>query len=810
MSLKHTGILRIATSADQYGVDGHGAQYDYVILQSWQQSHIAGLKAANPAIKVLAYKNLFMTNTSATAEQNSCGVLYSWADVNQPTWFLKSGGARIASYSYPSLYLMDVGLVAYQAKWATDVIAEMAARGFDGVFLDDCDNAESLVYHLNPGPRPVDQYPTDAGLDAAVDSFVAYVGPALTAAGLIAIPNVTLGGWWRDTSVAQYDRWLANMSGAFFEYYTKWGDASSLWHQDVTAAEDLAAGGAGFDHLSWSQRQVYPTRTSSSKIFLAHTYTPDGDVHSMRYARASLLLAWNGNPAALMRSPPAATPLVDPAADGSGWTAGFDIGVPVGASYAVGVAWAREYSLGWVAVNPSPTHSQVVNGVTIPATDAVIVSDPEESILSLTLAPVTPTLLGETITSVAPWSWYDVKAYGAKGDGVTNDRAAIQAAIDACITGGGGTVFMPAGEYMVSGGPLVFSAMAPGNKVSVCFKGAGMGATSQGDLWSPSTTRIINGNTGRLTEAKATNINNYIHGLWYEDFCTVNLNNIGAGVYTHYWDGVVGYSGMKRVSVVGKALSTSANAGNGIGILNPFNTGGATILENVLVFEFGGATSQGYYTGQVATDIFGAGVASGNVNATGCYAVDCTYGWVLVSMFGCTLTGCYSGRVNGSMGAAIGFELDYANSCTFNSCATEDIPGIGFRILGCVGNTFNSILTAGSDLVDSAGVVFSSSSKGNVLSGYIENFYNGATFDATSVGNDVSLYHNGTMSGPLFAGTTAAALGANSHWDMVTNVRTEAGAPIIASDVNGTAANKKVAIYAPDGSIAGYIKLYTG
>jgi hypothetical protein len=44
---------------------------------------------------------------------------------------------------------------------------------------------------------------------------------------------------------------------------------------------------------------------------------------------------------------------------------------------------------------------------------------------------------------------YNVRAYGAVGNGTTNDAAAFQAAIDAATAAGGGTVFVPAGRYLL-------------------------------------------------------------------------------------------------------------------------------------------------------------------------------------------------------------------------------------------------------------------------------------------------------------------------------------------------------------------------
>lgn len=44
---------------------------------------------------------------------------------------------------------------------------------------------------------------------------------------------------------------------------------------------------------------------------------------------------------------------------------------------------------------------------------------------------------------------YNVRDFGAKGDGLANDTAAVQAAIDACHRDNGGTVLVPAGDFVV-------------------------------------------------------------------------------------------------------------------------------------------------------------------------------------------------------------------------------------------------------------------------------------------------------------------------------------------------------------------------
>src|SRR3989440_8716365 len=51
-------------------------------------------------------------------------------------------------------------------------------------------------------------------------------------------------------------------------------------------------------------------------------------------------------------------------------------------------------------------------------------------------------------TSAAQAGVYDVKTFGAKGDGKALDTAAINKTIDTAAAAGGGTVYFPSGNYL--------------------------------------------------------------------------------------------------------------------------------------------------------------------------------------------------------------------------------------------------------------------------------------------------------------------------------------------------------------------------
>ena len=64
---------------------------------------------------------------------------------------------------------------------------------------------------------------------------------------------------------------------------------------------------------------------------------------------------------------------------------------------------------------------------------------------------------------------YNVKDYGAIGDGITDDAQHIQNAINDCNNNGGGIIFFPAGTYALS--TALFNASTPGiASALMCYK----------------------------------------------------------------------------------------------------------------------------------------------------------------------------------------------------------------------------------------------------------------------------------------------------------------------------------------------------
>jgi hypothetical protein len=309
------------------------ARNGYVVLQAWRLDEMRAIKAANPNVKVLVYKNLsFASAGSDPSKLASTGVTYAEADQND--WFLKNtSGQRFSSGGYNWLWAMDIGDPAYQQRWASNVIGEVQRNGWDGVLLDDVN--PTMKYHYDV--TKVAKYPSDATYSAATRSALAYIGPRIQAAGKLAIANQAAWVEYYSTGVD----WLQFLSGAMDEMFLKWGSIPG----DGYRGEGQWA--TQLNELKEAERQ--------GKVFIGRTQSANTDAAAARYGYATVLLGTGGRAGFSFGDSTAETPVF---ADYS-----TEVGDPTGPEERLGSGVHRRmFTTGQVLVNPTGSTQTVSLG----------------------------------------------------------------------------------------------------------------------------------------------------------------------------------------------------------------------------------------------------------------------------------------------------------------------------------------------------------------------------------------------------------------------------------------------------------------
>jgi hypothetical protein len=330
------GLLRLN---GDFGAVSHPSRYQFVILDPWEHAYIPQLKAENPGIKVLMYKNVtackYPTGQDSMGNRfYSVGVGCQQADEEHPAWYLRdTAGKKIEFCYYPDNWFMDVGSASYQDAWLANVLADLQNHGWDGVMMDDTLHSPSNQVC----DQTVAKYPTAAQFSHATRSFLSRVGPGLTSAGFLALPNIGGGPVYPAT----FADWTQFSSGAVREHWVKDADGFK---------------GDG----DWKLlMDIMDAVERPGKYFIPITYSPPSNVRAMRYARASFLLGWDGyklggSTSALIYH---AGTGVDPWSEE--WVG--DVGSPLGDRYKDGAAWRRDFTEGTVVVNPSTSSEATVD-----------------------------------------------------------------------------------------------------------------------------------------------------------------------------------------------------------------------------------------------------------------------------------------------------------------------------------------------------------------------------------------------------------------------------------------------------------------
>jgi hypothetical protein len=353
------------TAASTANYSQTAAHQSFVILQAWETKRMQELKAQNPSLKVLVYKNIGFAAEQKTTS-SSTGVSTQEAEAN-PQWFLTNlSGERISSNGYKWLWAMDVGDPAYQRRWAENVIAEIKAQGWDGVFIDDPNPTMKYAYD----PTQVAKYPSDAAYSAAMESALAYIGPQVQSSGKLAIANFAT--WVEYTSTC--DSWLKYLSGALDEMFVKWGRNT----------------GEGYRPESQWLRQLEEVKYAASqgKQFLGFTQGSSGETQAARFGYGTVLLGTNGS----------ASYAFTPNYTSETWMPEYEyeLGAPTGSETrdSNGVH-RRSFEKGLVLVNPTESTQSVSFGGTYSGsglTNATAASMPAHSALILTGTQEAPAL----------------------------------------------------------------------------------------------------------------------------------------------------------------------------------------------------------------------------------------------------------------------------------------------------------------------------------------------------------------------------------------------------------------------------------
>lgn len=367
-------------------------RYSTVVLNEWNAGQISSLKASNPGVKILLYKNSFFLRSDDNA--STVGGFESGENIsaNHPEWFLlDASGNRIVFQYYAGIdfYVMDWGNQEWRAYWTSRSIERAKALGFDGVYADD-------LYTRKYGQldRSLQRYPDSASLQGAVRGFLQYAYGQMQASNprLLLVGNVVDHLWYPNL----WADWLTISDGLMDEQFV---------HSGLDASTNLKT----ID--GWWLNQVAEIEASErmGKMSFFVSHASSSDTKSMRYAYGTYMLAAGSN--ALYHHEVDTQAVYKTPAWFNEWN--LDLGSPGGTYVARSDGlYTREFSKGLVVVNPSGSVSRTltvsgyvsedgspVNSLSVgPASAAFLIKAPTTT---TTAAPTTTTTAAPTTTTTA-------------------------------------------------------------------------------------------------------------------------------------------------------------------------------------------------------------------------------------------------------------------------------------------------------------------------------------------------------------------------------------------------------------------------
>jgi len=295
---------------------------------------------------------------------------------NHPDWFLlDTNGQRIPTSPGGNYYRMDPGNPDWRNFFVTRVLEFQAQKGWSGLFLD---NLEASLSKVQQDGKKSAKYPDDASYQAAVLGFLQYLEVNYSQPyNRPVVANIIAR---RDE--ATWFTYLQYLDGAMQE---RW---SVDWSLETYVSED-----------KWKSDMALAEKTQSQgKYIILVAPGNEADANRQNFAFASYLLISNGK--AAFRYSNSTTYLY-------AWLYSnyqVDLGAPLGPRYPSGSLWRRDFTKGFVTVDPvNHTATISTNPPSAPTSTATPMSITTSVTSPTPLAPTTtPTTIAPTATPIQP------------------------------------------------------------------------------------------------------------------------------------------------------------------------------------------------------------------------------------------------------------------------------------------------------------------------------------------------------------------------------------------------------------------------
>src|SRR5438067_6776410 len=178
---------------------------------------------------------------------------------------------------------------------------------------------------------------------------------------------------------------------------------------------------------------------------------------------------------------------------------------------------------------------------------------------------------------------FNVRDYGATGDGVTDDTATVQAAINAARAGGGGIVFLPPGTYL-TGGQTLYSRIhlrgSGGDATILKLRAGANTAIIQSDGFTALTGTDSAGGIDRFSVRDLTLDGNkaqnptggcgiQVYGFQYEISEVIIFNCHNDGLYSEWGSSSALPAPSHQMEARLSGLRSHDNAGHGVDLTGP-------------------------------------------------------------------------------------------------------------------------------------------------------------------------------------------------------------------------------------------------